>query len=278
VSPQALLEVRNLRVCFRLAHQSKPAVAGLSYTLHAGETLALVGQSGSGKTVSCRALTGLLPPHAAVSGSALFMGKELLGLDERALRSTRGAGIAMIFQDPTRSLNPAMRVGRQIMEALRLHQRMSKDDAHRRAVQLLERFRLHPAEEQVFAYPHQLSGGMQQRVMIAIALASRPRILIADEATRSLDVITQAEVLRLLKELQQQLGMALVLITHDLRIAANVADNVIVMQGGVAVEQGSTPAVIRHPRSEYARALLDAAPRGTFTCEDADEPLRMDAS
>jgi ABC-type glutathione transport system ATPase component len=273
VKTPALLEVRDLRVSFRHARAARPAVAGLGYRLEAGETLALVGQSGSGKTVSCRALTRLLPPQAQVSGSVRFAGMELLGLGERALRSVRGAGIAMIFQDPARSLNPTLRVGYQIAEALRLHRPMSRTEAHRETVQLLERLHLHPAAEQASAYPHQLSGGMQQRVMIGIALASRPRILIADEATKSLDVITQAEVLQLLKELQRELGMALILITHDLRIAASLSDSVIVMHEGMAVDQGSARAVIRHPKSEYARALLDAV--STEPSAAADEPADL---
>jgi ABC-type microcin C transport system duplicated ATPase subunit YejF len=262
MSAPELLEVRDLRICFGQGGSSKPAVEHLSYTLRAGETIALVGQSGSGKTASCRALLGLLPSSAQVTGSARFMGHELLRLKARELQRIRGAGIAMIFQDPARSLNPTMRIGPQIVEGLRQHRRMSQSDARGIAVETLRRLRLSAPEEQFFAYPHQLSGGMQQRVMIGIALACEPRVLIADEATKSLDVITQAQVLRLLKDLQIQLGTALILITHDLRIAAEMSDQVIVMHEGRAVEQGASREVLQQPKSDYTRALLEAVLHG----------------
>ena len=208
------------------------AVDSLSYEAGRARTLALIGESGSGKTVSARAIMGLLPETARVTGSIRYEGQELLGLAERRMRALRGNQIAMVFQDPARSLNPTLRVGAQITEAIHMHRKVSKAEAHDRAVELMELVRLPAARERFRQYPHQLSGGMRQRVMIAIALAGDPRLLIADEATTALDVTTQAQIMELLRDLQQRLGMALIMISHDLGLAASYADEVLVMYAG----------------------------------------------
>jgi oligopeptide/dipeptide ABC transporter ATP-binding protein len=257
-----LLQVSDLHVRFEAPRApAVQAVAGLSYELDAGRTLAIIGESGSGKTVSSRAIMGLLPEYARVTGSALLDGTELIGLSDVEMRRHRGADVAMVFQDPARSLNPTMRIGAQITEALRAHADLGKGDAHDRALELLALVRLPAAEQRFGEYPHQLSGGMRQRVMIAIALAAQPRVLIADEATTALDVTTQAQIMELLVELQAKLGMALVMISHDLGLAASFADEVIVMYAGRAVEQAPTRELFRRVRMPYTKALLDAIPR-----------------
>ena len=262
----ALLAVRDLRVDFHLGRRLVRAVDGLGYEVARARTVALIGESGSGKTVSSRAIIGLLPPSARVSGSIRFEGRELVGLEERQLRRLRGRAIAMIFQDPSRSLNPTMRVGAQIVEAIRLHRDISAQAAHERAVELMELVRLPAARARFRAYPHQLSGGMRQRVMIAIALAADPQLLIADEATTALDVTTQAQIMELLLELQQRLGMAIILISHDLGLAASYAHEVVVMYAGRAVERAPTDKLFAEVRMPYTRALLDAIPRLENPC------------
>jgi oligopeptide/dipeptide ABC transporter ATP-binding protein len=237
------------------------AVDGLSYTVSAGRTLALIGESGSGKTVSSRAVMGLLPETASVSGSIRFEGSELVGLSDKEMRRVRGAGIAMVFQDPARSLNPTMRVGAQVAEAIRSHSDLDRRAARQRAIELLALVRLPLPEQRFHEYPHQLSGGMRQRVIIAIALASNPKLLIADEATTALDVTTQAQIMELLRDLQRQFGMALIMISHDLGLAASFADEVVVMYAGRAVEQAPTHKLFAHVRMPYTKALLEAIPR-----------------
>jgi len=258
---ETLLEVSELRVDFRHDGQLVRAVDGLTYSTRRGQTVAVIGESGSGKTVSARAIMGLLPPTATVTGSIRFDDTEMVGLPEKAMRSHRGSGVAMVFQDPTRSLNPTMRVGAQIREAIQTHERTSRGAAHDRALELLELVRLPAARERLEQYPHQLSGGMRQRVMIAIALAASPKLLIADEATTALDVTTQAQIMELLRDLQQRLGMALIMISHDLGLAASFADEVVVMYAGRAVERAPTAMLFAHVRMPYTRALLDAIPR-----------------
>jgi oligopeptide/dipeptide ABC transporter ATP-binding protein len=257
---EPLLAVRDVRVAFGGNDHAAVAVDGLSYDLFSGKTLAIIGESGSGKTASCRALMGLLPHDAAISGSARLGGRELLGLNEAAMRRHRGSGIAMVFQDPARSLNPTMRVGHQITEAIRHHQRVSAHDARTRAIELLELMRVPAPAQRFAAYPHELSGGLCQRVMIAIAVAGNPRVLIADEATRSLDAITQAQTLRLLKDLQRHYGMSLIVVSHDLRLAESVADDVLVMYAGRAVECAPSARLFGRARMRYTKALLDAIP------------------
>jgi oligopeptide/dipeptide ABC transporter ATP-binding protein len=261
VITDALLEVQDLKVSFPGRGRPVRAVDGVSYRVYPGQTLAIVGESGSGKTVSCRAIMGLLPSAAMVTGSAAFAGTQLIGLTDSQLRAHRGANIAMVFQDPTRSLNPTMRIGGQIAEAVRAHQSVSKAQAQERAVELLRLVRIPLPERRCQEYPHQLSGGMRQRVMIAIALACRPKLLIADEATTALDVTTQAQIMELLLELQAELDMALMLISHDLGLAASYADSVIVMYAGRIVEQAPASLLFSRVRMPYTHALLEAIPR-----------------
>jgi len=258
-----LLEVDDLRVAFAVGGREIRAVDGVSFTVSPGATLAIIGESGSGKTVSCRAIMGLLPSGTMINGSARLRGTELIGLSDGELRRHRGSDIAMVFQDPARSLNPTIRIGVQIAEAIRTHHKVTKREARNQAVDLLKLVRIPAAERRFDEYPHQLSGGMRQRVMISIALACRPKLLIADEATTALDVTTQAQIMELLLELQDQLGMSLIMISHDLGLAASYADEVVVMYAGKIVEQapaarlfGANGAV----RMRYTRALLDAIP------------------
>ena len=258
---EAVLKVENLRVRFDRGGRRVQAVNGLTYQLRAGRTLAIIGESGSGKTVSSRALMGLLPATATVTGSARLDGVELVGMPEDEMRHHRGADIAMVFQDPTRSLNPTMRVGTQITEAIRAHSPVEPAAAKRRALELLSLVRIADPHRRFHEYPHQLSGGMRQRVMIAIALSSDPKVLIADEATTALDVTTQAQIMELLAELRSRLGTAIVLISHDLGLAASYADEVIVMYAGRAVEYAPTRVLFAQMRMPYTRALLDAIPR-----------------
>ena len=260
---EALLQVEELRVGFAVGGRELRAVDGVSFSVNPGTTLAIIGESGSGKTVSCRAIMGLLPSGTAINGSARLRGSELIGLTDAELRKHRGADLAMVFQDPARSLNPTLRVGVQIAEAIRTHRKVTKAEAQAQAIELLRLVRIPAADRRFHEYPHQLSGGMRQRVMIAIALACRPKLLIADEATTALDVTTQAQIMELLLELQEQLNMALIMISHDLGLAASYADEVVVMYAGKIVEQapasrlfGTNGAV----RMRYTRALLDAIP------------------
>ena len=258
---EPLLEVEDLKVTFPDRGRQVRAVDGVSYVVYPGQTLAIVGESGSGKTVSCRAVMGLLPSAAVITGSARFAGIQLIGLTDDQLRAHRGADVAMVFQDPSRSLNPTMRIGSQIAEAVRAHRSAGKAQAREQAVALLRLVHMPLPERRCTEYPHQLSGGMRQRVMIAIALACRPKLLIADEATTALDVTTQAQIMELLLELQAELGMALMLISHDLGLAASYADEVIVMYAGQIVEQAPATRLFSRVRMPYTQALLEAIPR-----------------
>ncbi|RBY82406.1 ABC transporter ATP-binding protein [Geodermatophilus sp. TF02-6] len=257
---EPLLVVEDLRVQFTRGGRRINAVNGLSYELLPGSMMAIIGESGSGKSVSSRALMGLLPPTATITGSVSFAGRELIGMPEREMRELRGGDIAMVFQDPARSLNPTMKIGAQVTEAIRLHSDSDRKGAHARAIELLRMVRLPAPERRFHEYPHQLSGGMRQRVMIAIALAGEPRLLIADEATTALDVTTQAQIMELLVELQQRLGMAVVMISHDLGLAASYAQDVVVMYAGRAVEHAPTATLFGNVRMPYTRALLGAIP------------------
>lgn len=256
-----LLSVRELTVRFHTGGGELKAVDGVSFDVHAGRTIAIVGESGAGKTLACRALLGLHPERAAVTGSVELDGRELIGLGDSELRRHRGRDIALVFQDAERALNPAMCIGRQIAEAVRIHERCGKRAAAARACELLSLLEIGEARERFFAYPHELSGGMRQRVMLATALAAEPKLLIADEATRSLDVTTQARILALLESLRHRLGMALILICHDLRIATAFADEVLVMHAGRVVEHAAPSSLLASPRSSYAKALLGAVTR-----------------
>jgi oligopeptide/dipeptide ABC transporter ATP-binding protein len=260
---QSLLEVEDLRVGFAVGGRELRAVDGITFSVNPGNTLAIIGESGSGKTVSCRAIMGLLPTGTSINGSARLRGSELIGLSDSELRRYRGSDMAMVFQDPARSLNPTMKIGIQITEAITTHRKVGKAEAQTQAIELLRLVRIPAAERRFHEYPHQLSGGMRQRVMIAMALACRPKLLIADEATTALDVTTQAQIMELLLELQSELEMALILISHDLGLAASYADEVIVMYAGKIVEQAPAAALFGSGgsvRMRYTRALLDAIP------------------
>ncbi len=257
---EAALVVEGLRVSFAAGDRRVDAVRGVSFALGAGETFGVVGESGSGKSVTARAVMGLLDGEAELSGSVRFDGDELVGLSEREMSRYRGAKLAMVFQDPMRSLNPTMRVGSQIVEALRLHRPMPRREARSEAVELLSSVRLADPRRRAGEYPHQLSGGMRQRVVIAMALASRPAVLIADEPTTALDVTTEAEILALLDELKSRHGMSIILITHDLSVAKRHTDRVAVMYAGKVVEMAATSKLFASIRMPYTKALLDAVP------------------
>ena len=256
----SLLDVQHLTVTFAGARASVTAVDDVSFQMAAGESLGVVGESGSGKSVTAFSILRLLqPPGRITGGRILFEGTDLLTLSESAMRDVRGARISLIFQEPMTALNPVMRVGGQIAEALIVHG-SSRSDANARAVELLEAVRIPDAARRARDYPHQLSGGMRQRVMIAIALACRPPLIIADEPTTALDVTIQAQVLDLLRELKARFNLALLLITHDFGVIAEMADRVAVMYKGKLVEEGSVRQILREPQHEYTRSLLAAVP------------------
>src|SRR6188474_2416414 len=255
-----LLDVRHLTVAFERPGPALKAVDDLNFSIQPGETLGLVGESGSGKSVTALAILRLLqPPGKVTAGRVLFEGRDLLQLPESEMRSVRGGRISLIFQEPMTALNPTMRVGDQIGEALTSHA-VGKDQARQRVVELLDAVRIPDAARRARDYPHQLSGGMRQRVMIAIAVACRPPLVIADEPTTALDVTIQAQVLDLMRELKARFNLALLLITHDFGVIAEMADRVAVMYKGRLVEQGDVRQILRQPAHEYTRALLAAVP------------------
>jgi oligopeptide/dipeptide ABC transporter ATP-binding protein len=261
MSGEVVLEVEDLAVEFRSPHGVVPAVDGLSYTVTAGRTLAIVGESGCGKTVSSLAVMDLLGPTAKVTrGSIRFRGTELLGMRPKERRAVAGDHVAMVFQDALAALNPVHTVGYQLTESLRVRRGLSRADARRRAIELLDLVKVPRAADRIRDHPHQFSGGMRQRVMIAAALAMDPEVLIADEPTTALDVTVQAQILRLLAEIQAERQMGLVLITHDLGVVATVADDVTVMYAGRAVEQATAGDMFAAPGHPYTRALLRAVP------------------
>jgi peptide/nickel transport system ATP-binding protein len=258
----ALLEVRDLRVAFRRGRREVPAVDGVSFDVAPRETLGIVGESGCGKTVTALAILGLLPPRGVrVEGSVRLDGAELLGRPDREVRDVRGRHIAMVFQDPMTSLNPVLTVGRQIAEVLERHVGLDRDRAAEEAVALFEAVGIPAPRLRASAYPHQLSGGMRQRAMIAMALACRPRILIADEPTTALDVTIQAQILDLLRALVAERGTALVLITHDLGVVAGMCERVHVMYAGRIVESADRWELFARPRHPYTAGLLASVPR-----------------
>jgi microcin C transport system ATP-binding protein len=273
-----LLEVKDLSVAFRQGGKALLAVDKVSFTLKKGETLALVGESGSGKSVSALSILKLLPYPAAEhpSGSIKFKGKELMAANERELRAVRGNDITMIFQEPMTSLNPLHSVERQIGEILELHQNLNGAAARERIISLLTKVGIRDPETRLQDYPHQLSGGQRQRVMIAMALANNPDLLIADEPTTALDVTVQAQILKLLKELQAEYGMALLLITHDLGIVRHMADIVCVMQKGHVVETGNAKTVFANPQHAYTKMLLSAEPKGQPPKSDTSAPVVLE--
>ncbi|MBX9596567.1 ABC transporter ATP-binding protein [Falsiroseomonas stagni] len=258
----ALLEVENLQTHFRTPDGINRAVDGVNFHVNAGETVAIVGESGCGKSVTAMSILRLIPePPGKIAGAIRFNGKNLLEASDKEMRAIRGNEISMIFQEPMTSLNPVLTVGRQIGETLRLHQGLSAQEAEDRAVEMLNLVGIPEAKRRVREYPHQLSGGMRQRVMIAIALACNPKLLIADEPTTALDVTIQAQILELMKDLKHRVGAAIVLITHDLGVVAEVAERVIVMYAGRKVEEAAVGPLFRNPRHPYTQGLLGSMPK-----------------
>jgi oligopeptide/dipeptide ABC transporter ATP-binding protein len=275
---ESLLSVRHLVTRFDTDRGPVRAVDDVSFEVPRGSTVALVGESGSGKSVTALSILRLIatPPGVIQGGEILFEGKDLLGLEERQMRALRGARLSIVFQEPMTSLNPVYTVGAQISEVVRLHERASRSEARRRAVDMLTAVGIPAAASRVDAYPHQLSGGMRQRVLIAMALVCRPSLLIADEPTTALDVSVQAQILELLKQKQEELGMGMLFITHDLGVVSEIASEVVVMYAGRVVETGSTTALFRAPLHPYTRGLLASAPP-TGSSRRADRPRRLDA-
>lgn len=258
-----LLRVEQLQISFDTPAGRFPAVDGVSFAVQSGKTLCIVGESGSGKSVTSLGIMRLLqsPPARCTGGSIWFEGENLLQKKEKELRRIRGSQISMIFQEPMTSLNPVLTIGFQVAESLRAHQRMDRAAAWKQAAALLQMVGITDAEKRLKEYPHQMSGGMRQRVMIAIALACSPKLLIADEPTTALDVTIQAQILRLLKELRQKTGMAIILITHDLGVVAEMADEVVVMYAGKVMECGSVHDIFEHPSHPYTKGLMDCIPK-----------------
>lgn len=259
-----VLSVEDLRVHFDTAAGVLRAVDGVSWSIQPGETLAIVGESGSGKSVSALAIMGLLPspPARFPSGRIVFGDRDVLQLDDAAMRKIRGNRIAMVYQDPLSSLNPLMQVGRQIAEVLRVHEKVSRAVAHRRAIELLAEVGITDPTRRAREYPHQFSGGMRQRAVIAMALAVNPAVLLADEPTTALDVTVQIQILMLLRDLQAELGMAVVFVTHDVGVAAEISDRIAVMYAGRFVETGTVREVIRSPQHPYTQGLLASTVHG----------------
>ncbi|QQE75812.1 ABC transporter ATP-binding protein [Brevibacillus composti] len=267
-----ILTVENLHVSFHSQNRVVNAVRGVSFQLEKGETLAIVGESGSGKSVTAKSVLRLLPSQTAkITDGAIRYGKEnVLSYSPRQLQRLRGKEISMVFQDPMTSLNPTMKIGRQIMEGLARHEKLTRAEAKQKAVQMLEMVGIPQAAERIDAYPHQFSGGMRQRVVIALALACRPKVLIADEPTTALDVTIQAQILDLMRDLQQKTGTAIILITHDLGVVAHMAQRVAVMYTGEIVEIGPVREIFANPQHPYTKGLLASMPR---LDADRSEPL-----
>src|SRR5246500_1524427 len=258
----ALLEVDDLQTHFRTPDGVTRAVDGISFAVEAGETVAIVGESGCGKSVTANSILRLVPqPPGKIGGAIRFQGRDLLKLSERAMREVRATNIRMISQEPMTSLNPVLTIGRQIAEPLRLHQGLSRESVEQRVVEMLGLVGIAEPRRRAREYPHQLSGGMRQRVMIAIALACRPKLLIADEPTTALDVTIQAQILNLMTDLKQRVGAAIILITHDLGVVAEIAERVMVMYAGRKVEEAPVAELFRSPRHPYTRGLLSAVPK-----------------
>ena len=259
----AVLQVRDLRTEFTTDDGNFPAVDGVSFAVEAGKTLAIVGESGCGKSVTALSIMGLVPdpPGRVTGGSIRFEGRELVGAPERELLDLRGNGMAMIFQEPMTSLNPAFTIGDQIVEGLLRHRPLSRAQAQARAIEVLRQVRIPAPEQRFHEYPHKLSGGMRQRAMIAMALACEPRLLIADEPTTALDVTIQAQIISLMRTLQAETGTAVILITHDLGVVAEVADEVAVMYSGKVVERAPARAIFEEPQHPYTVGLLGSIPR-----------------
>ena len=269
-----LLEVKDLATHFFTQDGVVKAVDGISYNLAEGEVLGVVGESGCGKSVHALSIMRLVanPPGRTVGGEILFEGENLLNMDDSEMRHIRGNRIAMVFQEPMTSLNPVLTIGRQLTETLELHQNMARQEARARAAELLQTVGIPDAESRLSDYPHQFSGGMRQRVMIAMALSCNPRLIIADEPTTALDVTIQAQILELMRDLAEEFGTAMVIITHNLGVVARYAHRVVVMYAGKIVETGTAHDIYRNPRHPYTLALLNSVPR-----LDATERVRLDA-
>lgn len=265
----AVLEVSGLRISLRGASGDVRIVDGVDFAVHAGQVFGLAGESGCGKTMTALSLLRLLPAQARTSGQAVFDGRDLLTTSQRDLRRLRGRKLAMVFQDPTSSLHPMLTVERQMTEHMRVHLRMDRQQARRRALELLEEVRIPDPEAALHGYPHQFSGGMRQRIQIAMALACEPELLIADEPTTALDVTVQAGILRLLDRLCRANGLAVILITHDLGVLSALSDTVTVMYAGRIVESGPAAEIVQQPRHPYTRGLVDSLPHP----DRADQPL-----
>ncbi len=264
-----ILQIKNLKTYFKTDQGLAKAVDDVSFDLHAGKTLSVVGESGCGKSVTALSVMGLVPepPGVKAGGQILFEGRDLLTMPEKELRAIRGNDISMIFQEPMTSMNPVFRVGGQLSAAIRLHRGLNKTDARQEAIRLLDQVGIPAPEQRVDDYPHQLSGGMLQRVMIALALACNPKVLIADEPTTALDVTIQAQILELLRELQAERGMTILLITHDLGVVAENADEVVVMYAGKKVEQAPVAELFKNPRHPYTQGLFASLPSLEKTLE-----------
>jgi oligopeptide/dipeptide ABC transporter ATP-binding protein len=268
---EPLLDVKNLRVGFRTEDGIVQAVDDVSFTLEAGEVLAIVGESGSGKSVTALTLLGLTrSPNAKFEGSARLSGLELVTASDEELRKVRGKDISMIFQDPMTSMNPVQRIGNQIIEQIQAHGDVSKADARERVIEVLRRVGIPRAEERVDAYPHEFSGGMRQRAMIAMALSNDPKVLIADEPTTALDVTIQAQILEVIKELRTRANAAVIMVTHDLGVVADIADRIVVMYAGRVIEQGTTDEIFYDPQHPYTWGLL-----GSIARVDRPRPDRL---
>lgn len=271
-----LLEVNGLKTFFHTANGIVKAVNDISFTLEAGETLGIVGESGSGKSVMSLSLMQLnpTPPAFYPEGEIMYNGRNLLQAGEDEMRKIRGNDIAMIFQDPMTSLNPVFTVGEQIMEVIMIHQKVSRKEARQRAIQVLKDVGIANPEKRIEEYPHQYSGGMRQRAMIAMALACNPKILIADEPTTALDVTIQAQILELMAEIQKKYGTAIIMITHDLGVVAQIADRVMVMYAGQVVEEGSVDDIFYHPMMPYTWSLLKSLPRLDTDGQERLQPIQ----
>lgn len=273
-SKNTILEMNNLTTTFRIRKTLVQAVRGVSLHVDDGDILAIVGESGSGKSVTMKSVMGILGENASVTADSLtFLGKDLLTMSENDKRKMRGKDMAMIFQDPMTALNPLKKIGYHMVEVLMRHQKLSKKEARKVAIEMLTKVGIPSPESRMDQYPHEFSGGMRQRVMIAMALCCQPRLLIADEPTTALDVTIQAQILQLLKQLNEQDHMNIILITHDLGVVASLAKRIEVMYGGLIMEEGTTEEIFYHPTHPYTRALLHAIPKCESGCRERLEPI-----